>query len=130
MPCSHVRLMMALKGNKSSMIENCTFWIIGLAWMGSTTSLKEVVEAPLNLDSIHPVFSRVDDGNLICLYADICNRSAELPGSTKICLTLKSLIPNVRIRASSWDCSTRLGSTRGMVITPSIGRVPPLGKLC
>ena len=68
-------------------------------------------------------------GNPICLYADICNKSTELPGSTKIRLTLRSLIPNVRTKTSSWDYNTRLGSIGGKVITPSIGHVSPLGKL-
>ena len=128
MPCSHVHPMMGLKGDKSSTIENCTFWITGTTWTGSTTSPREVVETPLNPDSIRSGFSRVDGRNPICLNADICNRSIELPGSTKIRLTSKSLIPKVRIRASSWGCSTRLGSTGGKVITPSIGRMPPGGK--
>lgn len=48
MPCSHVHPMMALKGDKSFTTENCTFKIIGLAWTGSTTSSREVVEASLN----------------------------------------------------------------------------------
>ena len=80
MPCSHVRPMMALKMDRSSTTENYTFWMIGLAWTGSTTSLKKVVEASLNLDSIPPGFSRADGGNPICLNANICNRSAALLG--------------------------------------------------
>ena len=71
--------MMALKGDKSSTIENYTFWITSPAWTGSMTSPMEVVEALLNLDSIRLRFSRLDDGNPICLYVDICNRSVELP---------------------------------------------------
>ena len=122
--------MMALKWDKSSTTENCTFWITDPTWTGSTTSSKEVVEDPLNLDSIHPGFSRADNGNPICLYVDICNRSTKLLGSTKICLTSKSLIPSFRIRGSSCGCSTQLGSTGGKVITPFIGHMPPLGKLC
>lgn len=100
MSCSHVRPMMALNGDKSSIIENCTFRITGLTLMGSMISPKEVVEAPLNPDSTCPRFSRVDGGNPICLNTDICNKSTELPGSTKIRLTSKSLTPNVRKRAS------------------------------
>ena len=128
MSCNHVCLMIALKWDKSFTIENHTFWITSLTWMGNTTSSREMVEAPLNPDSIHPGFSKVDDGNPICLNADICNRSVELLGSTKIHLTSKSLIPKFRIRASSWGCSTRLGSNGGKVITPSIGHVPLWGK--
>ena len=128
MPCSQVRPMMALKWDKSSTIENCTFWITSPSWTSNTMSPTEVVEAPLNPDSIRPGFSRANDGNPICLYTNIYNRSAELPGSIKICLTSKSLIPNVRLRASSWGCNTQLESTRGKVITSSIGRVPLLGK--
>lgn len=92
------------------------------------TSPKEVVEALLKPDSIRLGFSKADDGNPIYLNVDSCNRSGELPGSTKICLTSKSLIPNVRMRASSCGCNTRLGSIKEKVITPSIGRVPPSGK--
>ena len=126
---SHVRPMMALKGDKSSTIENCTFWITSPAWTGSTTSPREV-EALLNPDSIRMGFSRVDGGNPICLYADICNRSVELLGLIKICLTSKSFIPNVRIRASSCGYNTWLGSIRGNVIVSSTRHAPSLGKLC
>ena len=128
MLCSHVCPMMVLKWDKSSTTENYTFWITSPAWTSSTTSPREVVKAPLNLDSIRPGFSRVDGGNLICLNTDICNRSTKLPRSTKIRLRSKSLIPNVKIRASSWCCSTQLGSTRGNVIIPSMGHMPLLGK--
>ena len=61
-------------------------------------SPRDVVEAPLNPDNIHPGFSRFEDENLICLITDTCKRSIELLGSTKIHLTLKSLIPNIKIR--------------------------------
>ena len=125
---SHVHPMMALKDDKSSTIENCTFWVTGPAWTGNTTSPREVVEAPLNPDSIRPRFFMVDGGSLICLYVDIYKRSVELPGLIKICLTSKSLIPSVRIRVSSCGYSTRLGSIGGNVIISSIGRVPPVGK--
>ena len=124
MPCIHVRQMMVLKWDKSSTTENCTFWITGLTWTSSTTSSREVVEALLNPNSIHPGFSRADDENLICLYADICNKSTELPRSTKICLTSKSLIPSVRIRASSWDYNTRLESTGGRSLPHLLGTCP------
>ena len=100
MPCSHVRPMMALNEDKSSITKNCMFRITGSAWTGNMISPREVVEAPLNPDSIRPRFSRADGGNSFCLNADICNRSTELLGSTNICLTSKSLIPNVRMRAS------------------------------
>ena len=125
MPCSHVRSMMALNGDKSSITKNCMFRITGLAWTGSMISPRKVVKAPLNPDSIRPRFSRADGGNSICLNADICNRSIELLGSTKICLTSKLLIPNVRMRASWCGCNTRLRSTGGNVITPFIGCMPP-----
>ena len=111
MLCNHVHPVMALKGDKPSTTENCTFWTTGPAWTGSTTSPREIVDAPLKPNSIRPGFSRVDDGNPICLNADIYNRSAELPESTKIHLTSKSLIPSVRMRASSCGCNTQLGST-------------------
>ena len=62
MPCSHVRPMMALKENKSSTTENCTFWITGPTWTSSTTCPRKVVEASLNPDSIHSGFSRAGDG--------------------------------------------------------------------
>lgn len=129
MPCSHVSPMMVLKGVKSSTTKNCTFWIIGTTWKGNTICPKEVVEAPLNLDSIHLGFSRADGGNPIYLNTNICNKLVKLPGSTKTHLTSKLLIPNVRIRASSWGCSTLLGSTEGNAIIPFMGHVLPLGKL-
>ena len=100
MLCNHMRHMMALKGDKSSMIENCTLRTSGLAWMGSTTSLRKVVNASLNPNIICLGFSKADGENPIYLNANICNRLVELPGSTKIRLTSKSLIPNVRMRAS------------------------------
>lgn len=95
MSCNHVHPMMALKGDRSSTIENCTLRTTTLAWMSNTTSSREVVDAPLNPDNIFSGFSKSDSENPICL-----NTSAELPGSTKIRLTSKSLIPNVRMRAS------------------------------
>ena len=91
-------------------------------------SPRDVVEAQLNPDSIRSGFSRADDGNPICLNVDICNRSVELSRSTKICLTSKSLIPSIRMRASSCGCNTQLGSTGEKVMTSSIRRVPPLGN--
>ena len=100
MSCNHVRPMMTLKGDKSSTIENCTLRTTSTTWMGSTTSPKEVVDAQLNPNNIRLGFSKVDGENPICLNTDICNKSAELPGSIKICLTSKSLIPNVKMRTS------------------------------
>ena len=91
-------------------------------------SPREIVEAPLKPDSTCPGFSKVDEENPICLNANIYNRSSELPGSTKIHLTSKSLIPNIRMRASSYDCNTRLGSIGGKVITPFIRHVSSSGK--
>ena len=91
---------MALNGDRFSTTENCTFRITGPTWTGNTISPREVVEALLNPDSIHTGFSKADGGNSICLNADIYNRSVKLSGSTKICLTSRSLIPSVRMRAS------------------------------
>ena len=125
---SHVHPMMALKDDKSSTTENCTFWVTGPAWTGNTTSPREVVEAPLNPNSIRPRFFMVDGGSLICLYVDIYKRSVELLGSIKICFTSKSLIPSVRIRVSSCGYSTQLGSIGGNVIISSIRRVPHLAS--
>lgn len=64
---SHVRPMMALKGEKSSTIKNCTFLVIGPTWTGNTMSPKEVVVAQLNQNSIRPGFSRTDGESPICL---------------------------------------------------------------
>ena len=100
MSCNHIRPMMVLKKDKYSTIENHTLRTIGPAWTGNTMSPREVVDAPLNPNNIRPGFSMAGGKNLICLNVDICNRSAELPGSTKIRLTSKSLIPNVKMRAS------------------------------
>ena len=127
---SHVRPMMALKWDKSSTTKNYTFWVIGPACTGNTMSPKEIVKAPLNPDSIHPGFSKVDGRSPIWLYTDICKRSIELPGSIKTLLTSKLLIPGVKIKASSCDCRTRLGSIGEKVIILSIGRAPPPNKLC
>ena len=124
MPCSHMRPMMVLKGDKPSTTKNCTFKVTDLALTSNMTYPKGVVEAPLNPDSIHPRFSKADGKNPIYLNVDICNKSTELPGSTKICLTLKSLIPSVRMRTSWYGCNTRLGSTREKVIIPSIRHMP------
>lgn len=60
---------------------------------------QRIVEASLNLDNISLGFSRFKGENPICLITDACKRSDELPGSTNIHLTSKSLTPNVRIRA-------------------------------
>lgn len=86
---------------------------------------KEVVDALLNPDNIRLGFFRVDGERPIFLYADICKRSAKLPESIKTLLTSKSLIPSVRIKASSYGRNTQLGSIGGKVIIPSIGQVPP-----
>ena len=123
MPCSQARPSMALNRDKSSTTENCMFKVTRSAWTGNTMSPRDVVEAPLNPDNIHPGFSRFEDENLICLITDTCKRSIELPGSTKIRLTSKSLIPNIKIRASRCGCNIQLESTGGKVITQFIGRV-------
>ena len=116
---------MALKGDKSSTTENCTLRMTGPAWTSSTTSPREVVAAPLNPDKIRPGFSRLEGTNPIFLIIDTCKRSAELPGSTKICLTSKSPIPRNRIRASRCGCNIRMGSIGGKMIVPSMGQVLP-----
>ena len=127
---SHVRPMMALKGEKSSTIKNCTFLVIGPTWTGNTMSPKEVVVAQLNQNSIRPGFSRTDGESPICLQADICKRLAELPGSTKTLLTSNPLIPNVGIRAFSCGCMTRLAFIGGKVIMSSTEGASPFDKLC
>ena len=100
MPCSKAPPNMALNGDRSSTIENCTFRVTGSAWTGNTMLPRDVVEAPLNPDNIRPGFSIFKGENPICLITDTCKRSVELLGSTKIRLTSKSLMPNVKIRAS------------------------------
>lgn len=112
---------MALEEDKSSTTVNCTLRVTGPTWIGSTTSLREVVEAQLNLNKIHHEFSKLEGTSPIYLITDICKRSAELQGSTKIRLTSKSQIPRDRIRASRCGCNIRTGSTRGKMIVPSIG---------
>ena len=120
MLCSQVHPKMALKGDRSSTTENCTLRMTGLAWIDNTKSPREVVEAPLNPDNIRLGFYRLEGMNPICLITDTCKRSAELLGSTKIHLTLKSQIPSVRIRAFRCGCGIWVGSTRGKRITPFI----------
>ena len=121
MPCNQERPNMALNGDKFATIENCTLRVTGLTWAGNTMSPKDVVEAPLNPDNIVLGFSRFKGINPICLITDTYKRSGELPRSTKIRLTSKSLILNVGIRASRCGCNIQLGSTGGKVITSSIG---------
>ena len=112
---------MALKGGKSSTTENCTLRMTGPACTGSTTSPREVVAAPLNLDKICPRFSRSESSSPICLITDACKRSAELPGSTRIRLKSKSPIPRDKMMASRCGCNIRVGSTGEKMIIPSIG---------
>lgn len=113
MSCSHVRPNMALNGDRSFTTENCTFRATGPTWTGNTMLPRDVVEAPLKTDNICPGFSRVNGENPICLITDTCKRSTKLPGSTKICLTSKLLIPNVRMRAYQCGCNMQLKSTGG-----------------
>ena len=127
MLCSQMRPKMALKGDKSSTTENNTFRVTGLAWIGNIMSPSDVVEAPLNPDNILPGFSRLDGMNLICLTTETCKRSAELDG--RILFTLKSPIPNVRMRASRCGCNTQAGSIGGKTMAPSIGWMLPLANL-
>ena len=105
MPCNKVSPNMALNGDKSSTTENCTFRVTGSTWTGNTMSPKDVAEAQLNLDNIRPGFSKFEGENPICLITNTFKRSTELLGSTKICLTSKSLIPNIKIRASRYGCN-------------------------
>lgn len=121
MLCNKVCSNIALNGDRFSTTENCTLGVIGLSWIGNMTTPREVVEAPLNLDNIRPGFSRLEGINPIYLIIDTCKRSVELPGSTKIRLTLKSSIPSVKIRASRCCCNIRVRSTKGKRITSSIG---------
>lgn len=100
MLCSQVRPRMALKGDRYSTMKNWAFRMTGLAWIGSVISPSDVVETPLNPDNILLGFSRLDGMNHICLTINTYERSVELPGSTRILLIAKSLIPNVRMRAS------------------------------
>ena len=76
-------------------------------------------------DKIHPGFSKLEGSSPICLIISTCKRSVELPGSTRIHLTSKSLIPRDRIRASRCGCSIRMGSIGGKMIVPSIRWVLP-----
>ena len=126
MYCSHVRLKMTLKGDKSYTTENCTLRVTRPAWTGSTMSPKEVVDDPLNPDKIRPGFSRFVRLCPMWLTTNACTRSAELPGSTRMRLTSKSPISRDRMRASRCGCSVRVGSTGGKMIVPSMGRGPPL----
>ena len=58
---------MALYVDKSSTIENQTFKVTELAWMGRMTSLNEIIDAPLKLVKIRLRFSKEDEEYLICL---------------------------------------------------------------
>lgn len=90
-----MRPRIALKGDKSSTTDNCTLRMTRPTWIDSMMSPRDVVEAPLNPDSIRPGFSRLEGINPICLTTDTCKRSVELLGSTRILLISKSPIPNV-----------------------------------
>ena len=100
---------MTLKGDKYCTTENCTLRVTGPAWTGSTMSPNEVVAAPLNPDKIRPGFSRPIRLRPMWLITDACKRSAELPGSTRMRLTSKSLIPRDRMRTSWCGCNIRVG---------------------
>ena len=116
---------MTLNGDKSCTTENCTLRVTGSAWTGSTISPNEVVDAPLNPDKVRPGFSRPVRLRPMWLMTDACTRSAELLGSTRMRLTLKSPISRDRMRASRCGCNIRVGSTGGKMIVPSMGRGPP-----
>ena len=88
-------------------------------------SPKEVVDTSLNPDKIRPGFSRLVRLCPMWLMSDACTRSTELPGSTRMRLTLKSLISRDRMRASRCGCNICVGSTGGKMIVPSMGRAPP-----
>ena len=113
---------MALKEDKSSTTENCALRMTKPAWICDTTFPREVVAVPLNPDKIRPGVSRLEGTIPICLITDTCKSSMEMPRSTKIRLTSKSPIPRDRIRVSWSGCNIRMGSTRGKMIVPSIGR--------
>ena len=57
---SHTHTMMELKMGKSSIIENCMFWVTGPACTGNMTSPRKAVVAPLNPNNIRLGFSRAD----------------------------------------------------------------------
>ena len=127
--CNQVRLEIALKGDKSSTTDNCTLRVTSPTWIDSTISPRDVVEAPLNPNSIRFGFSRLEGINPICLTTNTCKRFVKLPGSTRICLTSKSPISSVRMRASWYGYNTQGGSIGGKRITPSIGWALPLASL-
>ena len=52
---------MALYNDKSSIIENQTFKVIGPTYMGRMTSPKETVDALLKPIKMRPGFSKVDE---------------------------------------------------------------------
>ena len=95
----------------------------GPAWTDSVTSPSEVVEESLNPDRILLGFSRLEGMKPICLTTATCNRSAKLPGSTRILFTSMSPTPNVRMRASRCGCSIQAGSTAGKTMVSSMGRM-------
>lgn len=121
MLCSQERPRMALKGDKSSTTENWTLRVTGSGWIDSIMSPSDVVETPLNPDSILPGFSRLDGMNPIYLTTNTYKRYAELLGSTRILLTSKSPIPNVRMRASRCGGNTCARFIGGKTMAPSIG---------
>ena len=117
-----MRPKITLKGDKSCTTENCTLRVTRPAWTNSTISPNEVVDAPLNPDKIRPRFSRPVRMCPMWLMTDACTRSTKLPGSTRMCLTLKFSISRDKMRASQCGCNIRVGSTDGKMIVPSMGR--------
>lgn len=120
--CSHNHPKMALYGNRSSTIENLTLKVARSTWTGSITSLKDVVATLLNPGRTRLRFFKADGGYLICLLADIYNKSAKQPKSTRILRTSNPLSPNVSTKASLCKRITRLGLIGRNVIGPLISR--------
>ena len=116
---------MTSKGDKPCTTENCMLRVTGPAWIGSTISPKEVVDAPLNPDKIRPGFSRPARLRPMWLMTDACTRSVELPRSTRMRLTSKSPISRDKMRVSRCGCNIRVGSTGGKMIISSMGQGPP-----
>ena len=58
---------MVLYDDKSSIIENQTFKVVGSTCMGRMTSPRETVDAPLKSVKMRPEFSEADEEYPICL---------------------------------------------------------------
>ena len=65
---------MALNRDRSSIIENYMFKVIGTTWTGNTMSPRDVIEVLLNPNNIRLGFSRFEGENPICLIINTCKR--------------------------------------------------------